>query len=144
MNRRQQRSRQHRGPFSGCKLLGASPCSEHADEGEIDVNPLKGELGYINKSKDEVGVLLEPAEEKGRVRGVQLRIGLRSTRSSASGDAKEGAAYSPERRAATTDHLADHACQHDEPRLTQVYTINENEENIPSKFEGKHIDLLET
>ena len=38
---------------------------KRADEGEIKVSTLKGELGYINKSEHEVACLLEPETKNG-------------------------------------------------------------------------------
>ncbi len=47
--------------FKGCQSFGLPATGFGLPAGEIQVNPLKGKLGYINKSKHEVGVLLEPA-----------------------------------------------------------------------------------
>src|SRR4029077_8834814 len=52
--------------FKGFLLLGSAPCtSEGAEEGEVKVKPLKGKLGYINKSSKEDGVVLEPSKKHG-------------------------------------------------------------------------------
>ena len=47
--------------FKGCQSFGVPATGFGLPAGEIQVNPLKGKLGYINKAKHEVGVLLEPA-----------------------------------------------------------------------------------
>ncbi len=134
--------------FRGCKLFGSVPCGNGAVEGEIVVNPLKGTLGYINKADKTVGVLLEPAKKHGEfVRfncgnpgagGLTTVVGV--------GNTKEGAFYSPEKTGGY-DGIISPITPVDTPTSTyeQVYTVNpETHENIPSKFEGKHIELLET
>jgi hypothetical protein len=47
--------------FVSCTFFGVPATTHGLPTGEIQVNPLKGRLGYINKAKHEVGVLLEPA-----------------------------------------------------------------------------------
>ena len=51
--------------FLGCKALEVLPCSNGPIEGEIQIEPLKGVLGYINKAEKKVGVLLEPVKKHG-------------------------------------------------------------------------------
>jgi len=56
--------------FKGCTIGagggGGNPAeTKGLPAGEIQVNPLKGRLGYINKAKHEVGVLLEPVAKGG-------------------------------------------------------------------------------
>jgi hypothetical protein len=52
--------------FTGCIYLGFAPCSSAGGKpGEIATEELKGALGYINKSKKEVGVVLEPVKKHG-------------------------------------------------------------------------------
>ncbi len=53
--------------FKGCQTAGIPVTTPGLglQVGEIQVNPLKGRLGYINKSAHEVGVLLEPATAGG-------------------------------------------------------------------------------
>ena len=56
--------------FAGCSIHGRGVPCENAENGatqepEIDVNELKGELGYINKAAKEVGVKLEPITKHG-------------------------------------------------------------------------------
>src|SRR5262249_11876136 len=52
--------------FFGCKIFGSAPCQNTSAEGEIDVNVLKGTLGFIRKSASprEAGIVLEPAGGK--------------------------------------------------------------------------------
>jgi hypothetical protein len=128
--------------FKGCKSLG-SACSNTPTEGEIRVNTLKGALGYISKSKKEVGVLLTPAKAKGDF-AIFTCAAVNLTVTVGVGNAKEGAAYSPEKTGGY-DGLISPVTPVNEmtAALTQVYAVNGAEENIPSKFEGKHIELLE-
>jgi hypothetical protein len=52
--------------FTGCKALSSLPCaSEGKAEGEVETKQLKGELGFINEKRHQVGALLEPAEKAG-------------------------------------------------------------------------------
>jgi hypothetical protein len=128
--------------FMGCKAAGSIPCANTPVEGEIIVNPLKGSLGYINKAKKEVGVLLEPAIKHGEFAKFVCGplgsvVGV--------GNAKEGAAYTPETTGGYDGIISPITPVNTmSSAFTQVYTINEADENIPSKFEGKHIELLES
>ncbi len=130
--------------FKGCKLLGSVPCSNTETEGEIHTNTLKGQLGYINKSVKDVGVLLEPTKKHARFAqftcfggGIITAVGQ--------GNAKEGAAYSPEKNGGYDGIISPITPVNEmSTEFTQVYTINENLENVPSHFEGKHIELLES
>ena len=142
--------------FSGCKLFGSVPCS-NGPEGEILVNTLKGSLGYINKREHKVGVLLEPVTKHGEFAKfdcgglIETVVGV--------GNSKEGANYT----SSGCSGLCPGATPSEEKnggydgiispitpvnKMTnsyeQVYTINNTtDENIPSKLEGKHIELLE-
>ncbi len=49
--------------FTGCEFLGFQCASAGAKAGEVKTNPLKAEIGYVNKAKHEVGVDL--SAEKG-------------------------------------------------------------------------------
>jgi hypothetical protein len=130
--------------FRGCKLFGSVPCANSPQEGEIIVNPLKGSLGYISKSKKEVGVLLEPAVKHGTFAqfscaGVlDISVGV--------GNSKEGAFYTPETTGGYDGIISPITpVNHMSSEYTQTYTVNEETaENLPSKFEGKHIELLES
>jgi hypothetical protein len=132
--------------FKGCKLLGSVPCSNTPAEGEIAVNPLKGKLGYIHKATKEVGIQLEPATKKGTFATFNCNLGETPlTTVVGVGNAKEGAAYSPE-----TTGGGDTIISPVTPintmgtKLTQVYTVNEKFENVPNRFEGKPLDVLES
>jgi hypothetical protein len=130
--------------FLGCKLFGSAPCSNGPTEGEIQINPLKGELGYISKSEHKVGVLLEPKTKHGEFTRFNC-AGVLSTVVGV-GNTKEGAWYKPENHGGYDEIISPITPVNQmTPTYTQVYTVNhETNENIPSKFEGKHISLLET
>ena len=130
--------------FRGCKLQGAVPCSNTEVEGEVQTNTLKGELGYINKSTKDVGLLLEPAVKHGRFAQFTC-LGGSITTVVGVGNAKEGAAYSPEKTGGYDGIISPITPVNEmSTEFTQVFTINENLENVPSHFEGKHIELLES
>lgn len=128
--------------FRGCRAEGSLPCSNTGTEGEIQVNALKGALGSINKSKDEVGVLLEPVAKKSKIAsfacsGLGIVVGV--------GNTKEGAAYSPEKTGGYDGIISPITPVNEMTgAFTQVYSVNANDENIPTNFEGKHIELLES
>ncbi len=129
--------------FKGCALFGAFPCSNTEVAGEIQVNELKGSLGYINKAAKEVGVLLEPVSKHGAFAHFTCS-GLADTTVGV-GNSKEGTYYLPEGKGGYDGVISPitpvNTMTHS---FTQVYTINpETAENIPNKFDGKHLDLLE-
>jgi len=126
--------------FRGCAVFGTIPC-QNGEEGEIVVNPLKGSLGYINKASKEVGLLLQPALKKGEFAKFNCNIGL--TTVVGMGNSKEGTAYPGK---GGNDGIISPIGPVDQMThaFTQTYTVNAEEENIPSKFEGKPIDLLES
>jgi hypothetical protein len=129
--------------FNGCKLLGTTACSNGTEEGEIVVNTLKGKLGYINKKEKKVGVLLEPAVKHGEFAKficagfLGIVVGV--------GNAKEGAWYEPETTGGFDGIISPITpVNTTTSKYEQVFTINKTTlENIPSKFEGQHRDLLE-
>ena len=132
--------------FKGCLAFGSAPCtSEGAEEGEIRVNPLKGTLGYINKAEKTVGVLLEPVKKHGPfaefVCAGALFTGV------GAGNTKEGAFYTPESKGGYDGVISPITPVNTmTSTYEQVYTSNGSEvepANVPSKFEGKHIELLE-
>ncbi|MFI4971281.1 MAG: hypothetical protein ACHP7H_01265 [Hyphomicrobiales bacterium] len=130
--------------FRGCKVLGSVPCSNSEKEGEIRVNTLKGSLGYISKGTKDVGVLLEPIVKKGAFAEFGCLGGLLTTVVGV-GNSKEGAAYSPETTGGFDGIISPVTPVNEmNTKLTQVYTVNANEENVPSHFEGKHNELLES
>ena len=131
--------------FRGCKLFGSVPCSNGANEGEIQRQPAEGRAGLHQQSRKKVGVLLEPAKKHGEFAKFDCARHPRSTavwawatrRKARATRLKTTAVYdgiiSPITPVNTmTTQL--HAGVHRQPG---------NDENIPSKFEGKHIELLE-
>jgi hypothetical protein len=129
--------------FRGCKLFGSTPCQNGSEPGEIATNTLKGSLGYINKAKKEVGVLLTPAKAKGAF--AQFGCGGVITTVVGVGNSTEGAYYEPETTGGYDGIISPVTPVNTMTKaLTQVYKVTATAENIPSKFEGKHIELLET
>ncbi len=61
--------------FKGCEFFGLPSQTPGLPAGEIQVNQLKGRLGYINKANHEVGVLLEPAAAGGSFASVEVLNG---------------------------------------------------------------------
>jgi hypothetical protein len=153
--------------FTGCNLFGTTPC-ENAGPEEIQTNELKGKLGYINKSAKEVGVLLEPAVKHGAFATficgdgtLNFEVGV--------GNKKEGADWTSTGCAGqcfgTTPEEEKHGgydgvispivpVNQMTPTFTQEYKTEEVYANptrpgefailnVPSHFEGKHIDVLE-
>ena len=131
--------------FNGCKALGTVPCNTPGKAAEeIQVNPLSGKIGYIEKASHSVGVLLEPtatghlfAEFICEGAGLEIGVGV--------GNATEGAAYTPEATGGN-DGIISPITPVDTMtnKLTQVYTVkNQFEGNIPGNFEGGRIEQLE-
>lgn len=124
--------------FHGCKLEGTAPCSNTSTEGEIQVNTLKGKLGWINKKATprEVGLLLEPAVKKGEFAKFGC-LGGQIVTVVGMGNANEGCAYP--QKACGGDGLISPIgpVNTTTSALTQTFTINEaTQENVPNKFEG--------
>jgi hypothetical protein len=129
--------------FTGCKLFGSVPCSNGENEGEINVNPLKGELGYINKAEKAVGVLLEPATKKSDF--VTFNCSGILVITVGQGNTKEGAWYSPENHGGYNGIISPITPVNQMTiHYEQVYTGNAESQNIPSHFEGKHNEVLES
>lgn len=127
--------------FYGCKALGSIPCSNSTSPEEIEVNTLSGTLGYINKSKHEVGLDLNPVIKNGPFASFTCGAILSSV--VGAGNKKEGTAYGGKGG-------GDGIISPIEPinqmtsKLTQVYATTESDENIPNKFEGKPLQVLES
>ncbi len=129
--------------FEGCKAFGALPCkSSGAAEEEININPLKGTLGYINKGAKTVGVLLEPVEKHGAfakfecAEVIETVVGV--------GNKTEGAHYDPKKGGNDGIISPITPVNTMTSSFEQVYSVNPaTEENIPSKFEGGKTALLE-
>ncbi len=130
--------------FNGCKLLGIVVCnSSGAAAGEIKVNPLKGELGYINKAAKEVGVRLTPVKKKGAFAEFDCP-GFKDHIVVGVGNSKEGAFYLPENKGGNDAIISPITPVNAMTgEYTQVYTVNAKTENQPTHFEGKPISLLE-
>lgn len=129
--------------FRGCKLFGSVAC-ENGLEGEVRVDPLKGTLGYINKGTKSVGISLTPKTKKGEfakftcggflgvVVGADPKVKGESN-PVYPGKGGGDSIISPIEPVNTMT-----------TSLTQTYTTTSEDENIPNKFEGKPIDVLES
>ncbi len=131
--------------FHGCKALGSIPCANTVNEEEIQVNALRGTLGYINKASKEVGVDLTPEKKKGEFAKFDCG-GILGTVVGAAGKAgphEGGPVYAGK---GGGDGIISPITPVNEmsSAFTQVYTFNEARENIPNKFEGKPLQVLET
>jgi hypothetical protein len=128
--------------FKGCAFFGFIPCSNTATEEEIDVNVLNGKLGYINKATKEVGVDLNPAKKKALF--AQFTCGsIATTEVGAAPNKKNELAYYPGKGGGDGIISPITPINQMTPTYTQEFTVNESFENIPSKFEGKPLQLLE-
>jgi hypothetical protein len=156
--------------FKGCTIFGSIPCTGLAGEevGEVNTSTLKGKLGWIKKANKEVGVLLEPAQKHGHFADFACLEGAVATHVGV-GNKKEGAEYvkgelypegcsgicpgatPTEEKHGGYDEIISPITPVNQMtnQFTQVYTSTETgesalePENIPNKFEGKHISLLE-
>jgi hypothetical protein len=134
--------------FYGCVALGSLECSNTGLPGEVQVTALKGKLGWINKTNKEVGVLLTPEAKHGLFAKFSCGEGLITTYVGV-GSSKEGTWYKGplgEEKHGGYDGIISPIVPVNEmtTSFTQEFTFNEQAENIPSSFEGKHIDLLES
>ena len=139
--------------FKGCIALGVLPCkTEGASAEEVKVNTLKGKLGYIDKATHEAGVSLEPETKGGDFaevlcEGLNFVVGQAKTKEASNFYSKKKEKtipfYAPK---GGGDTIISPITNLDEMTntFTQHYTVNEQDENIPSKFEGGKIDVLET
>jgi hypothetical protein len=159
--------------FSGCEAGGVVPCtSAGAEEGEVRVNTLVGKLGYISKSEHKVGLLLEPATKHGRFAefncgGLETVVGVGNKKEGA--EYVQGTKYPapagcfqicPGATPEEEKHGGyDGIISRIEPanemtsEFKQTYSVKhegfcgcvqvEAYQNVPSSFEGKHIDVLE-
>jgi hypothetical protein len=126
--------------FTGCAVVGVFPCVQPGGaSGEIKVNSLKGQLGYINQTEKKVGVLLEPVEKHGLFAQFECfvvydEVGIAPK--------KQGPFYEPKGG-------NDGVISPIEPvntmtsSFSQVYSVNEKEENVPSHFQAGKTYLLE-
>ncbi len=132
--------------FTGCVYLGFAPCSSAgASEGEVKTEPLKGFLGYINKSKKEVGVVLEPAKKHGLF--ASFTCGGAASIVVGVGNSKDGAWYEPESKGGYDQVISPITPVNTmTSEYTQVYTTAEEAPfgNVPHQLEKKHISALES
>jgi hypothetical protein len=130
--------------FFGCKALGSIPCSNSAEPETVEVNTLKGNLGWINKSKKEVGVLLTPVLKHGAFASFNCGGANFLSTVVGVGSKTEGFAYGPPKGGG--DGIISPITPVDQmsPTYTQEYTQSEEDENIPNKFEGKPLQVLES
>jgi hypothetical protein len=128
--------------FNGCRV-GSIPCSNTANAEEIVTNVLKGELGYISKASHEVGARLEPAQAKGLF--AEFTCGPLVSEVGTP-QAKEGPVAARYEPSGGGDAIISPITPVNQmtPSFTQVYSGNENDENLPSKFEGGPFSELET
>jgi hypothetical protein len=158
--------------FTACNLFGSFVCEQEGKEpGEIETSTLKGKLGWIDKSEKEVGVLLEPAQHHGRFTefacgGIGVVVGVGNKKEGT--EYVQGENYPEGCFGAPSAKEPEGGCPKATPteekhggydgvispitpvnqmtsEFTQVYTEEPEypHRNLPTHFEGKHIDLLE-
>jgi hypothetical protein len=148
--------------FTGCDLGGVLPCENFGspEPERIETNELKGKLGWLNKSTKEVGVLLEPAVHHGLFAHF-VCPGIDSSEHVGVGNKKEGTAWTSTGCVGPCPGTTPEEEKHGgydgvispitpvnvmTSTYTQEYKVENTETypyNVPSKFEGKHIDVLE-
>ena len=130
--------------FKECVALELFACSNTAEPGEIQVTPLKGELGFIDKTKNEVGVVLEPEGTKTfatfECGPLNLVVGEAEKKETSRYGTKLKETVIPAYPA--TKGGGDGIISPITPvnqmtnEFTQIYSQNAENENVPSKFEG--------
>ena len=156
--------------FTGCTSFGTPATTPGLPAGEIQTSALKGQLGYINKAKHEVGVLLEPATSGGLFAEFEVLGGF-ATFHVGVGNATQGAFWENNSTPGTPNG-DDGVISPIAPigqmthTFTQNYRVEEgtfnwnkaegchqlSEEeceastwrNVPSSFEGGQLEVLET
>jgi hypothetical protein len=157
--------------FTGCTARGLPATTHGLPAGEIQVNPLKGRLGYINKSAHEVGVLLEPATTGGQFAEFETLEG-ELIQHVGEGNATEGAFYEEATPGVPTGHDGIISPIVPVNQMTHTFTQNYRTEtidpyevfacshhiivcngvfgepgvdiiNVPSRFEGGQLEALE-
>jgi len=148
--------------FKGCTSFSLPATGIGLPAGEIQVNPLKGRLGYINKAKHEVGVLLEPAAAGGLFAEFEIFEGAIMDRVGV-GNATTGTFYEEGGTpGAPSGH--DGVISPISPINVMTHTFSQNYraestkikctencetaeidqfQNIPSRFEGGPLEVLE-
>lgn len=128
--------------FNGCKALGSIPCSNTTNAEEVKVNVLKGTLGFINKANNEVGIDLNPAA-KGAPFAQFVCGGSLTTTVGVDTSKTEKPAYPGKKGGGDGIISPITPINQMSDSFTQVYTVTETAENIPNKFEGKPLQVLE-
>jgi hypothetical protein len=123
--------------FKGCEFNGAVSCSNTAKEGEVKTEPLKGHLGYLEKSASppKVGVQLEPEASGGDFATLECGNGIVKLKVGV-GNATEGMYY----KGTGNDSIIAPVTPIDKTAsaFQEVYSDNhEASENEPDKFEGE-------
>ena len=152
--------------FKNCTFSGAPATTPGLPAGEIQVNPLKGHIGYINKLTHQVGVLLEPATAQGRFAQFEVLGGAGLT-NVGEGNATEGSFYEEAGTPGSptgNDGILSPITPVDQMThtFTQQFRVEETEVpclcggrskdgeklrayvNIPSHFEGGPLERLES
>jgi hypothetical protein len=131
--------------FRGCKLLGTSPCSNTANEGEIHVNTLKGKIGFVNKASEEIGLQLEPAKAHGDFASFACDNGQIGTVVGV-GDKAEGCAYKETSKCGDDGIIGVQTPVNEmTSHYSQKFAIDEEtQENLPNKLEKKPRASLES
>jgi hypothetical protein len=126
--------------FSGCKTLGA-PCGNTSVEGVIETNLLKGLVGYIKKAAPkEVGIDIKPQSGK---QFAQFSCSGAVTIAVGEATEAEGPFYPPKGGGDGVIGAMTPVNQMTNS-FTQAFTANEEtDQNIPSKFEGQPLQVLE-
>jgi hypothetical protein len=131
--------------FKGCELNGSVGCTNTSTEGEVKVNPVKGHLGYLEKSASppKVGVLLEPETPGGLFATVTCASGLIELITGA-GNKTEGWYYPGSGHDSVMSPIT--PIDKSSHEFEQVFSANgEDAENEPDHFEGEAtIHRLET
>jgi hypothetical protein len=132
--------------FHSCKLLGSLSCSNTETEGQVDTNELKGKLGFTDKAKDEAGVELTPVKKHGQFAKFECAGVVIITVGEGGHEKVKGHTEEPFYAKGGGDTVISPVTPVNtmSSSFTQVYKVNEETaENIPSKFEGGKLDLLE-
>jgi hypothetical protein len=132
--------------FEHCAVFGTAPCANTPTE-EIQVNPLRGSLGYIKHHPKQVGILLTP--EKAPEPFAQFSCLGVITTVVGQGNAIEGTAYKEangeENKGGNDGIIAPITPINEMTKfLVQTYTFNSKLENIPSRFLEGQRESLET
>jgi hypothetical protein len=124
--------------FFGCQIFGLK-CSNTGVEGEVQVRPINGTLGWINKSVSprQVGISLQPTVKKGLFAsfdcsGIHINVG----------EGPKGETVYPEPGGGDSIISPIVPVNEMSPTFTQVFSAKAGK-NQPEKLEGKALDVLE-